>query len=454
MSIPDIVERQREFFNTGATRSYAFRKKALEDLRRALQNNAALINQAIRADLNKQEMETYMTETGMVLEEIRFHLKHLHGWMKQKTVPTPMAQFHAKSFVAPEPYGVSLIISPWNYPVQLCLSPLVGAISGGNCAIVKPSAYTPATSGAIAKLLGDTFDPSFIAVVEGGRAQNSALLEQKFDYIFFTGSVAVGKVVMEAAARHLTPLTLELGGKSPVIVDETADIKLAARRIAFGKVLNAGQTCVAPDYLFIHKAVKTRFIEAYRAALQEFFPRQDMSTMATIVNEKHFDRLTALLAGQRIAIGGETDRQRRFIAPTMLELNSPYSPIMQEEIFGPILPVLTYTELDTCLDFIRKRPKPLALYLFTANPATEDRVLNTCSFGGGCINDTIIHLATCHMPFGGVGASGLGSYHGKQSFDTFTHYRSIVKKSTWLDLPMRYFPYTESKLRMIRKFMK
>ncbi|NCB31240.1 MAG: aldehyde dehydrogenase family protein, partial [Clostridia bacterium] len=264
MSIPDIVERQREFFNTGATRSYAFRKKALEDLRRALQNNAALINQAIRADLNKQEMETYMTETGMVLEEIRFHLKHLHGWMKQKTVPTPMAQFHAKSFVAPEPYGVSLIISPWNYPVQLCLSPLVGAISGGNCAIVKPSAYTPATSGAIAKLLGDTFDPSFIAVVEGGRAQNSALLEQKFDYIFFTGSVAVGKVVMEAAARHLTPLTLELGGKSPVIVDETADIKLAARRIAFGKVLNAGQTCVAPDYLFIHKAVKTRFIEAYR----------------------------------------------------------------------------------------------------------------------------------------------------------------------------------------------
>lgn len=454
MSIPDIVARQREFFDTGVTRSQEFRKEALTGLRAALKNNEGLISRALKADLNKQEMETYMTETGMVLEEIRFHLKHLHRWMKPKAVPTPMAQFPAKSFLSNEPYGVALIISPWNYPVQLCLSPLVGAICGGNCAVVKPSAYAPATSAALARILGETFDPAYIAVAEGGRAQNSALLEQKFDCIFFTGSAAVGKAVMEAAARHLTPVTLELGGKSPVIVDETADIKLAARRIAFGKVLNAGQTCVAPDYLFIHKSVKARFIEAYRAAIGEFFPTGDMFSMAAIVNEKHFDRLMGLMEGQRAVVGGEADRDRRFIAPALLDNVSFAAPIMQEEIFGPILPMAAYSELNTCIDFILERPKPLALYFFTSSKAAEKRILDACSFGGGCINDTIIHLASCRMPFGGVGESGMGSYHGKKSFDAFTHCRSIVKKSTWLDLPMRYFPYTESKLGIIRKIMK
>ena len=454
MTISEIVARQRAYFETGATRSLSFRLHALEQLQQALQKHEALLFEALKADLNKAPMESYMCENGIVLEEIRFHLKHLAGWMKRRRVPTPMAQFHAKSFQAPEPYGLALILSPWNYPVQLCLNPLVGAISGGNCCVVKPSAYAPATSAALAKILGEAFPPEYIAVVEGGRAQNSALLEEKVDYIFFTGSVAVGKVVMEAASKHLTPVTLELGGKSPVIVDKTANVPLAAKRIAFGKVLNAGQTCVEPDYLFLHRSVKDTFVSAFQKALEEFFPGGDYTNMPTIISEKHYRRVKGLLEGQKILLGGQTDDDRRFIAPTLLDETDPESPIMQEEIFGPVLPMLTYENLDDVIRFVGRRPKPLAFYLFTESRAVEDRILNSCAFGGGCINDTIIHLATSHMPFGGVGESGMGSYHGKQSFDTFTHYRSIVKKSTWLDLPMRYHPYSDKKLNMIRKFMK
>ncbi len=454
MTISEIIARQRAYFDSGATRPLGFRLDALEKLRCALQKNEALLFDALKQDLNKAPMESYMCETGLVLEEIRYHLKHLSVWMKPKRVPTPLAQFHAKSFRSPEPYGLALIMSPWNYPVQLCLNPLVGAISGGNCAVVKPSAYAPATSAALARILGETFPPEYIAVVEGGRDKNSALLEEKFDYIFFTGSVAVGKVVMEAAAKHLTPVTLELGGKSPVIEDETANIPLAAKRIAFGKVLNAGQTCVEPDYLFLHRSVKDAFVSAYRKALEEFFPGGDYANMPTIISEKHYRRVKGLLEGQAILLGGETDDARRFIAPTLLDETDPESPIMQEEIFGPVLPMLTYANLDDAIAFIRSRPKPLAFYLFTSSQAVEDKVLASCSFGGGCINDTIIHLATSNMPFGGVGDSGMGSYHGKESFDTFTHYRSVVKKYTWLDLPMRYHPYSEKKLGMIRKFMK
>ncbi len=429
MDIQELVRAQRAYFLSGATRPYAFRMEQLKKLQRALQTNEKLLEQAMYQDFRKAPMEVYMCETGMVLEEVRFHLKHLKGWMRERAVPTPLAQFHAKSFVSPEPYGVALIISPWNYPVQLCLSPLVGAISGGNCAIVKPSAYAPATSAAIVKLIAETFDPRYIAAVEGGRAENSALLSQRFD-------------------------TLELGGKSPVIVDKTADVKLAARRIAFGKVLNAGQTCVEPDYLLIEKSVKPAFIEAYRQALHEFFPDGSMDEMPVIVSEKHFARVTALLEGQTAVVGGEFDEKTRFVAPTLLDGVSPDSPVMQEEIFGPILPMLEFDRLDEAINFIRSREKPLALYLFTSDKAAERRVLDTCSFGGGCINDTIIHLATTHMPFGGVGNSGMGSYHGKKSFDTFTHARSIVKKSTWLDLPMRYHPYSEKKLGIIKRFMK
>ncbi|MCL2006487.1 MAG: aldehyde dehydrogenase [Treponema sp.] len=454
MSIHDIILRQREFYDTGATRSHAFRINALNSLRDALNKNEDLIFSALKKDLGKHPMETYMCESGMVLDEIRYHLKHLKTWMRAKKVKTPMAQFHAKSFISPEPYGIALIMTPWNYPVQLSLSPLVGAISAGNCVVLKPSAYAPNTSSAIAKIIGEAFRPEHIAVIEGGREENQELLKQTFDYIFFTGGIAVGKTVMEAASKNLTPITLELGGKSPVIVDSTSDLKLAAKRIAFGKVLNAGQTCVGPDYLFIEESKLEKFIDEFKNALNEFFPGGDMSSMPLMVNEKHFRRVTGLIQGQKIAIGGNSDSKRLFIEPTVLIDVPPGSPIMNEEIFGPVLPVMTYKKIDECINFIRSRPKPLALYLFTSDKSTEQLVLNNCSFGGGCINDTVIHLATPYMGFGGVGESGMGGYHGKRSFDTFTHYRSIVRKSTWIDLKMRYHPYTEGNLKMIRMFLK
>jgi len=453
MDISGLIENQRTYFQSGATRDKDFRISMLRKLQAAVKANEELINTAMKQDLNKCADEVYMTETGLVLDELKYHIRHAAGWMKERTVRTPLVQFPSRSFVSPEPFGVSLIMSPWNYPVLLCLDPLIGAISAGCTAVVKPSAYTPATSSALAHILGAIFPPEYIAVVEGGREQNAELLEQKFDYIFFTGSPSVGHLVMEKASRHLTPLTLELGGKSPVIVDETADIRIAARRIAFGKVLNAGQTCVEPDYLFVHEHVKADFVAEYKKALKEFFPDGDMSTMNVIVNDKHFNRVKALLESGTIVAGGRTDPSRRFIEPTLLDNVSLDSPIMQEEIFGPILPMITYTDIEMCIEYIVGQPRPLALYLFTSDAKQEKRVLSACSFGGGCINDTIIHIATSYMPFGGVGASGMGSYHGKKSFDAFTHYRSIVKKATWFDMPVRYRPYTSFKRRLLRLFL-
>lgn len=454
MNFGSLVLHQRQFFQSGKTRPLSFRLEALRKLQKAVRENESLISEAMKADLNKSPFETYMTETGMVLEEIRFHLKHLPKWIGRKSVRTPLSQFPARSFVEPEPYGTALILSPWNYPLQLCLMPVIGAISGGNCAVIKPSAYAPATGSMIAKIIGEAFGPEYLAVVEGGREENRALLEEVFDYIFFTGSVEAGKAVMEAASKNLTPVTLELGGKSPVIVDETANLKLAARRIAFGKILNAGQTCVAPDYLFIHHSVRDRFLEEYGNTLKEFFPEGRYSEMPVIINEKHFQRVTRLMKGEKTVIGGETDESRRFIEPTVLTGITPDSPIMQEEIFGPVLPIMTYSKLEECIRFIRSRPRPLALYLFTENRSAERKILDHCSFGGGCINDTIIHLANPRMGFGGVGTSGMGSYHGKLSFDTFTHYRSIVKKSNRIDLPVRYHPYSERNFKLLRSLMK
>ena len=386
-----------------------------------------------------------MCETGMVLEEVRFHLKHLKGWMRERAVPTPLAQFHAKSFVSPEPYGVALIISPWNYPVQLCLSPLVGAISGGNCAIVKPSAYAPATSAAIAKLIAETFDPRYIAAVEGGRAENSALLSQRFDTIFFTGSVAVGKVVMEAAAKHLTPVTLELGGKSPAIVDKTADVKLAARRIAFGKVLNAGQTCVEPDYLLIEKSVKPAFIEAYRQALREFFPDGKMDEMPVIVSEKHFARVTALLEGQTAVVGGEFDEKTRFVAPTLLDGVSPDSPVMQEEIFGPLLPVKSYRTLDEAIAYVNAHDRPLALYPFSHDRADIEKILRATLAGGVSVNDALFHFAVSALPFGGIGPSGMGAYHGRAGFDAMSKQLPILWQARRSGGDLLKPPYSKAK---------
>jgi len=454
MTFHDLVDKQREFFIQGSTRTLEFRISMLKKLQQALRTQESLLAQAMKSDMNKSDYEVYMTETGIVLEELRFHIKNLPKWMKEKRVPTPLAQFPGKSYITKVPHGVSLIMSPWNYPIQLCLSPLIGAISAGCTAIVKPSNYAPATSHALAQILRELYPEHYIAVVEGGREQNAALLEEKYDYIFFTGSPTVGRLIMESAAKHLTPITLELGGKSPVIVHKDANIKIAARRIAFGKVLNAGQTCVEPDYLFIHEDCKDAFVMEYKSAISTFFPEGEMSDMNVIINDKHFERVSRLLESGDVILGGQTDLKRRFIAPALLDHVSLESPIMQEEIFGPILPIITYTNLEECISYIVNHPKPLALYLFTENKEVQKRVLSSCNFGGGCINDTIIHLANSHLGFGGVGESGMGNYHGKRSFDTFTHERSIVEKGTWMDLPIRYRPYTTKKNKLLRIFLK
>ena len=426
----------------------------LKKFRKAIIENDELISAALKADLNKQPFESYMCETGLLLEEINFHIKRLRKWSRTRRVKSGIGQLPGKSYVCPEPYGVVLIMAPWNYPVQLCLMPLVGAISAGNCAVVKPSAYAPESSRVISKLIESAFPTGFVTAVEGGREANKALLDEPFDYIFFTGSVAVGKTVMEAAAKRLTPVTLELGGKSPIIVDETANLPLAARRIAFGKVLNAGQTCVAPDYLMIEKSVEAPFIEEYKKALADFFPDGDMSGMVRIINDKHFERVCNILDNSgSVVIGGARDAETRFIEPAVLTDVPIDSPAMQQEIFGPVLPVLPYEKLDDCIDFIRSRPKPLALYIFSENKMNQEKVLNSCSFGGGCINDTVIHLASSHMSFGGVGESGMGSYHGKKSFDTFTHYRSVLKQGK-LDVKLRYFPYKSGKEKITRMILK
>ena len=454
MDIHEIVESEKHFFRTGVTRGVDFRIDMLKKFRKAIIENDELISAALKADLNKQPFESYMCETGLLLEEINFHIKRLKKWSKTRRVKSGIGQLPGKSYVCPEPYGVVLIMAPWNYPVQLCLMPLVGAISAGNCAVVKPSAYAPESSRVISKLIESAFPTGFVTAVEGGRDANKALLDEPFDYIFFTGSVAVGKTVMEAAAKRLTPVTLELGGKSPIIVDETANLPLAARRIAFGKVLNAGQTCVAPDYLMIEKSVEAPFIEEYKKALADFFPDGDMSGMVRIINDKHFERVCNILDNSgNVVIGGARDAETRFIEPAVLTDVPIDSPAMQQEIFGPVLPVLPYVKLDDCIDFIRSRPKPLALCIFSGEKMNQEKVLNSCSFGGGCINDTVIHLASSHMSFGGVGESGMGSYHGKKSFDTFTHYRSVLKQGK-LDVKLRYFPYKSGKEKITRMILK
>lgn len=454
MTIEEITDAQRKFFATDATKSVDYRLQALSRLKAGLLRREQEIYGALHDDLNKSAFESYMTELGMTLDELRYVSGHLKGWAGKHPVPTPLAQFCSRSFQLPEPYGVVLIMAPWNYPLQLSLEPLIGAIAAGNCAVIKPSAYAPNTSRVIADLVAECFPPEYVAAVQGGRQENQDLLKQRFDYIFFTGSVAVGKLVMESASRYLTPVSLELGGKSPCIIDETADLNVAARRLAFGKFLNAGQTCVAPDYLLVQRSVKEEVLRNLIAEIKNFYGEKpiDNEIFPKIINEKHFNRLKGLMSGEHVLFGGGMN-SRGQIAPTILDEITAESPIMQEEIFGPILPVLTFDRLDEAISFVRGREKPLALYLFTRSGQTERRVFRSLSFGGGCVNDTIIHLATSHMGFGGVGYSGMGSYHGKASFDTFSHYRSIVKKYNWIDLPFRYPPYNSLKLKLIRLFL-
>ena len=455
MDIPALVSRQREYFLGGATLEPSERKESLLRLQKAILAREKEIAEALHADLRKSPFESYMSETGMVLDELRYIAKHLEKWAKPKRVPTPLSQFPSRSFICKEPYGVTLVMSPWNYPFLLSLDPLIGSIAAGNCVILKPSAYAPHTSHLLADLISSVFSPAHVAVVEGGREENSSLLEQRFDFIFFTGSVSVGKLVMEKAAQNLTPVVLELGGKSPCIIDETANLPMAARRLVFGKFLNLGQTCVAPDYVLVKRERKEDLISLLKSNIQDALGQNPGKNpeFPKIINQKHFQRLCAILEGETILLGGETDEAALTIAPTVTEASAE-NPSMQEEIFGPILPILTYDKPDDAIRFIREREKPLALYLFTESKAFEKRILQEVSFGGGCINDTIIHLATHHMPFGGVGHSGMGSYHGKKSFDAFTHEKSIVKKSSSVDLPVRYHPYTEKKLKMLKKFLK
>ncbi len=454
MTYLEIYEKQRAYFDSGATRSYEARLDALKKLRKAVQDNSAALEEALKKDLNKHPCESFMCETGIVLAELGHHIRGLKKWMKEQRVPSPIYNFPSRSFRSPEPYGLTYIIGPWNYPAQLCLVPLIGAISAGNCAVIKPSVKAPETGRVIRELLASIFPEDYVCVVQGSREETAELLDMKWDYIFFTGSQAGGQQVLQAAAKHLTPVSLELGGKSPAIVDPTADLKLAARRIAFGKVLNAGQTCVAPDYLLIHESILEPFLEEYRKALEKFFPKGDRSDMVRIVSNQHFLRLTSYLTDAQIPIGGTADSETLHIAPSVVTGLSPEDPVMQEEVFGPILPVLTWTDLDWCVDYIRAHDKPLALYIFSGDENIRRHLLDSCSFGGGCINDTVMHCASTHLPFGGVGGSGMGSYHGKKSFETFSHYRSILDHKTWLDIPLRYFPYTKLGTRLIKLFLR
>lgn len=465
--IHEMIQAQREYFLSGATRDIETRRQALLKLLDAVQSREKDIEKALFSDLRKSAQETYFCETGILLGEIRYFLRHLHTFLRERHARTSLAQFPAKCFTSPEPYGVVLIMAPWNYPLLLCLHPLAGAIAAGNCVVLKPSAYAPETSRLLHTLITEIFPPEYVCVVEGGRAENSALLKEKFDSIFFTGSPSVGREVMRAAAENLTPVTLELGGKSPVLIDRTADLSLAAKRVAFGKILNAGQTCVAPDYVLLERGLKETFVAEYKKALDEFFPNGDMRDMPVIVNQKHFDRLLSLLPSEtpesdsplspRILFGGHTDPASRFIEPTVLDHVRGDDPIMQEEIFGPILPLLEVESLSEAIAFVRDNPKPLALYLFTKDRAAEKLVLDQLSFGGGCVNDTVLHLATPYMGFGGVGNSGMGQYHGRKSIETFTHSRSILKRSgsrAFPEIRARYHPYNEKALRFLRRFLR
>ena len=454
MEFTPLMDRQRQFFRSGVTLDLSRRKQALRDLLREIEAREDELLAALHADLGKAPFEGYMTEIGLVREEIRCHLKHLDHWARDKWVPTPLSQVPARSIRHPEPYGVVLIMAPWNYPIQLSLEPLIGAISAGNCAVLKPSAYAPACSHALKELISACLPDNWVTVVEGGRAENQALLEQPFDYIFFTGSVAVGRHVMEMAARNLTPVTLELGGKSPVIVTADADLPLAARRIIFGKLLNAGQTCVAPDYLLVDRKVQEKLTELLQQEITHFLGQTplDHPDYPRIINEKHLHRLEGLLTGGRVVCGGTVKDGR--IAPTLMDNLEPDAPVMQEEIFGPILPILPFDTLEEAMDFVSSRPKPLALYLFSRDKGVQKKVLTRLSFGGGCLNDTIVHLTSPHLPFGGVGASGMGAYHGKASFDTFTHVKSILIRGSRPDLDLRYHPYSDKKERLLRRFLR
>jgi acyl-CoA reductase-like NAD-dependent aldehyde dehydrogenase len=451
-SIKQLLYDHRSYFATGITKDVSFRREQLAVLRKAITDNEDAIFQALKEDLNKPAFEAYVGESAIVLREIDYALRNLRRWSKPRRVTTPLALFPARCSVHPEPFGVALIIGPWNFPVQLMLDPLAGAMAAGNCAVLKPSITAPHTSHIITKLIRGNFDPAYVSIIEGGAETAQALVAERFDHVFFTGGIASGRLVMAAAAKHLTPVTLELGGKNPCIVDADAPLDVTARRIVFGKFFNAGQSCVAVDYLLVDRRIKQALLSRILKYTVEFYG-EDASRSpdyARIVNEPHFDRLLGLLRDGDILIGGGSDRAGRYIAPTVIDGITGGEPIMEDEIFGPLLPVIAYDDLPEALDFVNGRPRPLALYIFSRNEVHQQKVLAGTSSGGGCINDTVVHETVTGLPFGGVGDSGMGKYHGKASFDTFTHERGIVRNGFLVDVFLRYPPYKDH-LRWLRK---
>lgn len=454
--IHSIVSAQKAYFTSGITLPVDNRIAALKRLEAAIRAHEKDIERALYADLGKSRAEGYMCETGMVYSELTYIISHVCAFAKEKRVRTPFAQYVSRSYTKPTPRGVTLIISPWNYPLMLTLDPLADAIAAGNTAVVKPSAYSPYTSAVLQNIIADCFDPAYVTVITGGREENSCLLNERFDHIFFTGSQAVGKEVMRHAAENLTPVTLELGGKSSCVVDKTAKLNLAARRIVFGKFLNCGQTCVAPDYIYCDASIQDDLMKALIREIKRQFGADVLanSDYGKIINRKHFERICRLIPQEKVVYGGKTDKETLRISPTILSDITWDDAVMQEEIFGPVLPILTYENIEDALQQINAHPHPLAFYLFTQDKKLMRHVTESCPFGGGCINDTIIHLATTNMGFGGTGASGMGAYHGKVGFETFSHTKSIVDKKTWLDLPMRYQPYSALYEKMVRMFMR
>lgn len=454
--INEVINKQKQFFQSSITLDYNYRKTTLKKLYNCIKKYEEDIVIALKEDLGKSKTESYMCEIGLCLSEITYMIKHLKKYMKIKKVKSPLSQFPSKCYKVASPYGNVLIMSPWNYPFLLTMQPLVDAIAAGNTCIVKPSAYSPSTSNIVDKIIDECFDEEYVCCIKGGRLENNALLDQKFDFIFFTGSQNVGKIVLEKASRYLTPAVLELGGKSPCIIDKTANIKLAAKRIVFGKYLNCGQTCVAPDYVLCDSSIKDEFIEEVKKQILSQFSDNvfENTNYGKIVNEKHFERLCGLIKKEKLVYGGNTNKELLKIEPTVLDDVTWDDSVMQEEIFGPIMPILTFDSFDEVYALLKDKAKPLALYVFSNNKSNINSIINKLNFGGGCINDVIIHLAVHELGFGGVGESGMGMYHGEEGFRTFSHYKSIVNKKQWLDLPMRYQPYNNKKEKTIRKFLK
>ncbi|WP_210140066.1 aldehyde dehydrogenase [Staphylococcus sp. GDY8P112P] len=454
-SIEQSFHNSKQYFNTHETKSLKFRKKQLKQLSKSIKNYENDLLEAFQKDLGKNKVEAYATEIGFTLKNIKSARKELKNWAKTKQVNTPLFMFPTKSYIMKEPYGTVLIIGPFNYPFQLLIEPLIGAIAAGNTIILKPSEFTPNVSDVIQQIISDAFDPEYINIIQGNADTTQSLLHLPFDYIFFTGSEQVGRIVYSAASKNLTPVTLELGGKSPAIIDESANIKVASERICFGKFTNAGQTCVAPDYLLVNRKIKDELISALKKTITEFYGTniQDSPDFGRIVNKKHYHRLNELLNihHPEITFGGQTDIDENFIAPTILDGTTFDSKIMENEIFGPILPIIAYDDFDEAIDLIRTKPKPLSLYLFSEDENSSERILNELSFGGGAINDTLMHLANPNLPFGGVGASGIGKYHGKYSFDTFSHDKSYIFKSTRLESSLLFPPY-KGKFKYIKAF--